>query len=100
MRRTVVWSTDALEDVADAFDFIAETDPAYALKLVDIVESAASKLGAHATGRPGRVARTFEKSLPALRYIIAYEVDDHAGTLTILHVIHSRQDWPADEWPE
>lgn len=99
MKRAVVWSLDALEDLADAFDFVAETDPAFALKLVDRIEIAASKLGAHATGRPGRVSHTFEKSLPDLRYVIAYETDDRAKTLTILRVVHSRQDWPAGRWP-
>lgn len=100
MTRAVVWSTDALDDLADAFDFVAETNPAYALALVDRIEAAGNRLGAHATGRPGRVAHTYEKSLPELRYIVAYKVDDRAGVLTILHVVHSRQYWPAGGWPE
>ena len=53
-------------DLADAFDFVAEANPAYALALVGRIEAAGNRLGAHATGRPGRIAHTYEKSLPEL----------------------------------
>ena len=100
MRRRVAWSVGALDDLGDVFDFIAESDPAYARKLVEKIEAAGNKLGLLATGRPGRVARTYEKSLPELRYIIAYEVDEEPGILNILRVIHTAREWLPGTWPE
>ena len=48
------------------------------------------------------MAHTFEKSLPKLRYIIAYSVDDDQadGVITILHVIHSARQWKKGAWPK
>ena len=54
-----------------------------------------------ATGRPGRVGGSSEKSLARLPYIIAYELRDMEGreSVVIVRVIHTSRDWPAEEWP-
>ena len=54
-----------------------------------------------ATGRPGRVSGTYEKSVTRLPYIIAYELRDVAGreSVVIVRVIHTSQDWQPEEWP-
>ena len=39
------------------------------------------------------------KSLPELRYIIAYEVDEEPGVLNILRVIHTSREWLPGTWP-
>jgi plasmid stabilization system protein ParE len=99
MRRRVAWSADALDDLGDVLEFAAEADPAYARKLVDGIEAAGNKLGLYATGRPGRVPHTYEKSLPELRYIIAYEIEEQPGVLNILRVIHTAREWLPGTWP-
>lgn len=100
MSRRVAWSADALNDLGDAFDSIAEVNPAYARTLVDRIEAAGDKLGLKATGRPGRVRRTYEKSLPELRYIIVYEIDEEPGVLNVLRVIHTSREWLPNTWPD
>ncbi len=99
--RAVVWSSDALDDLGDMLDFYAAFDEAYALRLISEIDAAALRLGEYPTGRPGRNAGTFEKSLPRLNYIIAYEVGPGPeGDIGIVRVIHSSQNWPKDSWPE
>jgi plasmid stabilization system protein ParE len=99
MKRRVAWSTHALDDLGEAFDYIAESDPAYARRLVAKIEAAGNQLGLRATGRPGRVRHSYEKSLPELRYIIAYEIDEQPGILNILRVIHTSRNWLPGTWP-
>lgn len=102
MKRRVIWSNDALDELGDVLEFRAQDDLTFALGIIDKIEAAGNQLGAHATGRPGRMAHTFEKSLPKLRYIIAYSVDDDQadGVITILHVIHSARQWKKGAWPK
>jgi plasmid stabilization system protein ParE len=102
MTRAVHWSTDALRDLDSIVEYQAGYDAAYASKLVDQLEDAGEKLGQYPTGRPGRVLGTFEKSLPRLRYIMVYRLEDPAadGAITIVRVIHSSQDWRDGSWPE
>jgi addiction module RelE/StbE family toxin len=101
MTRKVVWSRDALDDLGDLLEYLAADGPDYAFRLIEQIEATGNRLGQHPTGRPGRMPGTYEKSLPRLRYIIAYRVDrpEH-DVLTILHVIHAARDWRKGEWPE
>lgn len=57
-------------------------------------------MGEFATGRPGRVSGTYEKSVSRLPYIVAYALSDDDAVLTVLHVIHTSRNWLPDEWPE
>jgi plasmid stabilization system protein ParE len=44
----------------------------------------------------------YEKPVPGLPYILAYEIADHREgqpIIFILHVIHAARDWPPDSWP-
>lgn len=54
-----------------------------------------------ATGRPGRVSGTYEKSVSRLPYIIVYMIEQGQAdeTIVILRVIHTSRDWPDDSWP-
>ena len=66
------------------------------------IGSAAAGLSDFATGRAGRVTGTYEKVLPGLPYILAYELisrPEGGETVAILHLIHSARDWPAEDWP-
>lgn len=103
MRRRVVWSLAARDDYLDTLRYIARDDPDAAQRVADRIDEAATALGEFATGRPGRVHGTYEKVLPGLPWIIAYEIVDlPAGgeAVAILRVIHGARDWPAGEWPE
>jgi plasmid stabilization system protein ParE len=98
MTRAVVWSRDALDDLAEAAEYVTAADPERALSLIARIDAACVALGRHPSGRPGRVHGTFEKSLPRLRYIIAYSLDGD-DQLTILRIVHTSRDWPAGGWP-
>ena len=95
-------ATDATRDTLDILRHIAEDDPDVAERIVDLIEAAGYRLGTVATGRPGRVAGTFEKSLAPLPWVLCYAV--HGGPdaerILILRVIHTARNWPKDRWPE
>lgn len=101
MTRPVLWSRDALDDLKRQLVHIAADDPIAADRVVDRLRKAAAQLEDFATGRPGRVSGTYEKSVTGLPYIIAYElVARKAGeVVAILHVIHTARDWPEEAWP-
>ena len=97
--RPVVWSIEAQRDNLEILRYIAEDNPFAAERVVDAIEDAGNKLGEVATGRPGRVSGTYEKSLSRHPYIIAYELRDVAGreSVVIVRIIYMSRDWPADE---
>ena len=99
----VVWSEDALDDLDSTIGYIAADNPAAARKVLDRLEATAESLGQVATGRPGRVAGTYEKSVRGLPYIIAYALQSLPNgreRIVILRVIHGARNWLAGEWPK
>jgi plasmid stabilization system protein ParE len=102
MRRPVRWSTEALADLADQLSYIARDNPTAARRVADIIDRTALALGEMPTGRPGRMAGTYEKSVTRLPYILAYVISQAGGEeiLAIVRVIHTSRDWPAAQWPE
>ena len=92
MTRRVVWSRDALNDLKAQLSYIAADNPDAARRVADDLRDAAAALGRLPTGRPGRVAGVYEKSVGKLPYVIAYAPGDE--TLAILRVIHTARDWP------
>jgi plasmid stabilization system protein ParE len=101
-RRPVQWSRTALDELKQQIAFIAADNPRAAQRVRDSLRSAAVALGEGATGRPGRVAGTYEKPVPRLPYIIAYEITRSPVSeyISILRVIHTARDWPEDRWPD
>lgn len=99
--RRVIWSADARRDYLDVLQYIADDNPDAAERVAAAIERAGNGLGEFATGRPGRVTGMYEKSVPRLPYIIAYELTSQGGqeVVAILRVIHTSRDWPAEEWP-
>ncbi len=97
--RQVVWSRRALSDASDILRHIATEDTRAARTVIDRIEATGEALGEFATGHPGRVAGTYEKSVRHLPYIIAYELTDEDRTVAILRVIHASRDWREDGWP-
>ena len=98
--RRVVWSRRALSDAGDILRHIAADDASAARKVIDRIEATGEALGEYATGHPGRVAGTYEKSLRQLPYIIAYALTDNAQTIAILRVIHAAREWQDEGWPQ
>lgn len=102
MKRPVIWSRSALDDLKAQVAYIAAENPAAARRVADGIRAAASALAEIPTGRPGRVTDTYEKSVKHLPYIIAYAITSSpAGeAVAIVRVIHTARDWPAEQWPE
>ena len=90
MTRRVVWSRDALDDLKAQLAYITADNPDAARRVADALRDVAAALGRTPTGRPGRVAGVYEKSVGTLPYVIAYAVDDE--TLAILRMIHTARD--------
>lgn len=101
MKRPVTWSREALDDIKVQVQYIAKDSLAAATRVADRIRDTGKALGDMATGRPGRVSGTYEKSVTRLPYIIAYELLDVAGrqSVVIVRVIHTSQDWRSEEWP-
>lgn len=98
--RHVQWSDDALDDLEEQAVHIAKDNPAAARRVASRIRATGNKLSDFATGHPGRVSGTYEKSVRGLPYVIAYALSDDDAVLTILHVIHTSRNWPPDDWPE
>jgi toxin ParE1/3/4 len=93
----VVWSENALDDLDSAIAYIAADN-----KVLERIDAAGKGLGEVATGRRGRVAGTYEKSVRGLPYIIAYAIQPLPGgreRIVILRVIHGARNW-LPEWPK
>jgi plasmid stabilization system protein ParE len=102
VRRPVVWSYSARDDLIDIIRYIAERNPDAAGRVADRIEDAAAALAEFPTGRPGRVTGTYERVLADLPYIIAYEITERAEggeMVVVLHAIHGARDWPPKRWP-
>ncbi|MEH3119428.1 MAG: type II toxin-antitoxin system RelE/ParE family toxin [Methylorubrum populi] len=102
MRRRVLWSPIARSDLLAMVRHIAADNPRAARTAAAKLRAVGDALGQTNTGRPGRVSGTYEKSVPGLPYVIAYELfDDESGSevVAILHVIHTARHWPPGGWP-
>jgi len=102
VKRPVIWSRSALDDLKAQVAYIAAENPATAQRVSDAIRAAASALSDIPTGRPGRVTDTYEKSVTRLPYIIAYAISSSpAGqVIAIIRVIHTARDWPDEQWPK
>lgn len=101
--RAVVWSQAASDDYDSILSFIAYDSVVRARSVADRIERTCDLLGTLATGRAGRFAGTYEKTVPNLPYTIAYVIEvrpDGAEQITILRVIHDARNWPPDTWPQ
>lgn len=98
MTRRVEWSNDAADDFDQAIEYIARDSERNALLVSSRILEAIDLLAETPTGRPGRVAGTYEKFVLNTPYIVSYRVTDRA--ILIARVIHGSRDWPEGEWPE
>lgn len=87
------WTSEAIQDREEIYDYIAQDNPAAALALDELFSEKAGRLVDHPNlGRPGRVASTRELIAHENYYILVY---DKAGNLVrILRILHAARQWP------
>ena len=102
MKRPVLWSRDALDDLKQQLIYVSTEDPDAARKIVARLRLTGDQLADFATGHQGRVSGTYEKSISGLPYIIAYALTTHQGreVVAILRVIHTSRNWDSERWPD
>jgi plasmid stabilization system protein ParE len=102
LKRGLLLTAAARQDLVGVVRDIAQ-DKKYAVnRVAPRVDQAASALAVRATGRPGRVDGTCEKTLGRLADILACKIvisADGGETIAILRVIYSARNWPAGQWP-
>lgn len=98
--KRVQWSDAALDDIEAQVVFIAQDNPVAARRVSQRLRETGNALALFATGHPGRVNGTYEKSVACLPYIIVYTLSDNDTVVTILQVIHTARDWPQEGHPE
>ena len=102
MHRVVVWAGSARADLAGILRHIASDNPDTAKRVSTRLRQAAANLEELATGRAGRVTGTYEKVVPGLPYILAYEIvvlPQGGEIIGILHLIHGARDWQPEQRP-
>jgi len=100
--RPVVWSRDALDDLKSQAAYIARRNRRAAQRVAKRIREAGEALGEKATGRRGRVAGTYEKSVTGLPYVLAYALrtlPNGLETIVVLRVVHTARDWPPGSLP-
>jgi toxin ParE1/3/4 len=90
----IVWSQEAVEDLASLRAYIAEDNPAAARRVVlQIIQNVEQFLpGNPQIGRAGRVPGTRELVIPRTPYIVPYRFQ--RTTIQILRVYHGARRWP------
>lgn len=91
--RKVKWTRTALRNLDTEMDYIAEDRPEAALRMIERIRSAVSRLvDQPSLGRPGRVVGTRELVVSGTSYLIPYRVREDA--IEILRVFHGARRWP------
>lgn len=89
--REIVWSARALDQYANAFEYIAERNPVAADKLRLRVRETLDLLARRPIGRLGYADGTFEKIIQQTSYVVVFELS--GDELRILRLFHMSQDW-------
>jgi toxin ParE1/3/4 len=90
----VIWSDEAIDDLASLRAYISKDSPLSARRVASmIVDSVEALLPANPKiGRPGRISGTRELVIPHTPYIVPYRLRD--GAVNILRVYHGARRWP------
>lgn len=89
----VRWTSAAANDLENIANYLFDKTPENAARLIREVYDTASSLKNFANrGRAGKKAGTRELVMPALPYVIVYDV--RGDTVYIVRILHSSQDWP------
>jgi addiction module RelE/StbE family toxin len=89
----LIWDDEALADLDDIFNWIAQDSPAAGKAVVDRLFSSAELLiDFPFMGHIGREPDTFEWAVPKLPYIVVYEVHREQQRVVVTAVVHGAQD--------
>ena len=90
----VVWTRRYLRELEAIGDYIAEHNPAAALRIVTAIHTRTQNLLSENPfiGRPGEIAGTRELVIPGTPYIVAYRVLE--TRVDVLFVQHGAREWP------
>lgn len=90
----IVWSADAVDDLAALRTYIEREEPQaarrIALHILDSIESLLPE--SSQMGRAGRVPGTRELVIPKTPFIVPYRI--RGGVIEILRVYHASRRWP------
>ena len=87
------WTEAAAEDLERIADYLFESTPLHAARIVRaIYDSPRQLLAFPALGRPGKVEDTREFVLTPLPYVVVYVVDGEV--IHIARILHGAQRWP------
>jgi plasmid stabilization system protein ParE len=91
--KPVRWSRRADRSLASIFRCFATENPEAGYRIAHRIVDAGNALGDYPAGRPGRLPRTFVKSLPDISCVLVYRVEGRGedARIAILDVIHSRR---------
>ena len=90
------WSESASSELRAAYDYIAKDDPMVALKVVNRIVAASELVARRNIGRVGRRRGTFEKSVIGAPYVLIYTRDEVSSVTTIITLMHTARQWPAE----
>lgn len=94
----VKWLRQALKNLDDEAEYIAQEDPQAARIVVQRIVQTVSYLSDNpALGHPGRVPGTHELVIPNTRYIVPYRVRPRLQRIEILRVFHASRK-PPERW--
>jgi addiction module RelE/StbE family toxin len=89
----VIWTSEAQQDRADVWNYIAADNPHAAARMDELFSDAAARLSYHPNlGQPGKIAGTREM-IPHESYRLVYEIDGE--TVWMLALVHTARQWPA-----
>jgi toxin ParE1/3/4 len=91
---TLIWSPEAIADLAALRVYIEQDDPAAAQRVaLHIIRHVETSLpNSPEMGRPGRVPGTRELVIPRTPYIVPYRLV--GNTIQVLRVFHGARRWP------
>jgi toxin ParE1/3/4 len=88
----VIWTSEALLDRTEIWDYIAADNPRAAARIDALFSDAALHLSEHPMmGRAGTIPGTREL-FPHESYRLVYEID--ADSVWILTLVHTARQWP------
>jgi toxin ParE1/3/4 len=90
----LVWSPQAVEDLAELRAYIERDDPAAARKTaLRIIEAVDTLIPANPkVGRPGRVPGTRELVIARTPFVVPYRLRE--GRIEVLRIFHGARRWP------
>lgn len=92
---TITWAPAALDDLTNAYTYIAADSPDNAERVVRAIVRAAEGLTEFPSiGRAGTLPGTRERLLSRYRYKIVYRIQEQEDQIEIVRVIHMAQNWP------